>query len=297
MANKKNSVKVIAPASVANVGVGFDSCAFAVSVYNEYTFTRIPEGLRISGCPKEYRNDENMAYMTYKAVFDEVGEAVGGVELDIHSEIPICRGLGSSAAMLVGGATAANAILGDPLDKREILDICMKFEPHPDNISACVYGGFTSSVKIGDDAKVYRSDIDEELSFYALIPDFTGSTEKARAILPEKISISDAVNNISRASILPKGFAEGNREMIAVATDDKIHQPYRRGLIEGYEEVRKTAGECGAYAFFISGAGPTCIAMSDNAGFVDDMYEMLKESGHERKILKLSVEQDGTKVI
>ena len=297
MATKYDSVKVIAPATVANVGVGFDSCAFAVSMYNEYVFTRVRDGISISGCPEEYRNERNMAYVTYKAVFDEAGEDVGGVAIDIKSGIHISRGLGSSAAMLVGGAEAANAMLGEPFDKMKVLDICMRIEPHPDNICACVYGGFTSAVQMGDDTKVYRSDIDDSLRFYALIPDFAVSTDKARAMMPEKIPMADAVHNISRAALLPRAFAEGDREIIAVATDDRLHEQYRRGLIEGFDEVRDAAKECGAYAYFISGAGPTCMAMSDNDGFAAEMRERLEASGHEREIIGLAIERNGTRVV
>lgn len=290
-------IRVKSPATSANIGPGFDVFAFALDMYNEAVFEKIDSGLEILGCPKEFANEDNLAYRAYKSVFDEAGRNMGGVRFIEHNVIPFCRGLGSSAAMIAEGAVAANEMLGRPFGKHELLEVCLRIEPHPDNLAACIYGGFTSAIKVGERHIVRNTKVDGNLSFYAIITSQQVETEASRLVLPDMVSLSDAIFNISRASMVPAAFETGDKELLQVLLDDKLHQPYRKKLIDGYEEVREAALLSGAYAFYISGSGSTCIAMSDEPLFEDRLKNALESAGLEREVIKLKVDNEGTKRI
>lgn len=290
-------INVKAPATSANVGPGFDVFAFALNMFNEASFERIEKGLEISGCHEKYRNETNLAFRAYKAVFDVTGKKMGGLRLTEKNQIPFCRGLGSSAAMISEGAVSANEMLGSPLDKEELLEVCLQIEPHPDNLAACIYGGFTSAVKVNDKHVVKNTNVSDKLDFYAIISDQQVSTDEARLVLPKEITLSDAVFNISRASMLQGAFESGDQSLLSVLLRDRIHEPYRKKLIDEFDVVRSTAYSSGAYAFYISGSGSTCIAMSDEESFVEEMNENLSRLGIKRKVIKLKASNEGTRRI
>ncbi len=293
----KNKVKVVAPATSANVGSGYDACAFALALYNTLTFERTGSGLEITGCPEEHCNEGNMAYKTYKAVFGRAGKDVGGVKIDIETNVPICRGLGSSATLLIAGAVGANELLGRPFEKEDLLDICLEFEPHPDNVCACLWGGFTTAVKTDDSTEVFLSSVSPDLRFFAIIPDYPVSTEEARAIMPKEVALTDAVFDLSRAALLPRVFEAGDRSMVKTVTDDRLHQPYRSRLIKRYDDLREMSYRNGAYAFFISGSGSTCMAMSDGDDFIGKMKKDLESFDFTVEIKELTVDGEGARVV
>lgn len=286
-------IRVKAPATSANVGPGFDVFAFALNMYNEAIFERIETGIEILGCPPDFANEDNLAYKAYKSVFDEAGVRMGGVRFTEYNTIPFCRGLGSSAAMIAEGAVAANEMIGRPFEKHELLELCLKIEPHPDNLAACIYGGFTSAIKLDDRHIIRKTNVNKELNFYAIITSQQVETEASRQVLPKTVSLNDAIFNISRASMIPAAFEAGDKELLKVLLDDRLHQPFRKKLIDDYEEVRSLTLESGAYAFYISGSGSTCIAMSDEPFFKETCMESLKKLGIERKIIELKVDNDG----
>lgn len=290
-------INVKAPATSANVGPGFDVFAFALKIFNEASFEKTEKGLEISGCPMEFQNEDNLAYRAYKAVFDSTGNSMGGLKIVEKNEIPFCRGLGSSAAMISMGAVAANEMLGSILDKQELLEICLQIEPHPDNLAACIYGGFTSAIKVNARHIVRNTEVSEKLDFYAIISDQQVNTEESRLILPKKVSLEDAVFNISRASMVQGAFESGDSELLSLLLHDRIHEPYRKKLIDDYDSVRSIAINSGAYSFYISGSGSTCIAMSDRELFAEDMKEGLRRSGIKREVIKLKASNEGTKRI
>lgn len=293
----KQIINVKAPATSANVGPGFDVFAFALNMFNEASFEMTEKGLEISGCPMEFRNEDNLAYKAYKAVFDSTGYSMGGLKMVEKNKIPFCRGLGSSAAMISLGAVAANEMLGSILDKQELLEICLQIEPHPDNLAACIYGGFTSAVKVDSRHIVRNTEVSEKLDFYAIISDQQVNTEESRLVLPTEVSLEDAVFNISRASMVQGAFESGDSELLSLLLNDRLHEPYRKKLIDDYDSVRSIAINSGAYSFYISGSGSTCIAMSDIESFADDMKRGLSRSGIKREIIKLKASNEGTKRI
>ena len=173
----------------------------------------------------------------------------------------MARGLGSSSACIAAGILGANALLGGPLEEKDILTFATKLEGHPDNVAPALLGGFVVSAY--DEGHVYslKKTIAPGITFAAFIPDFKLLTEKARAALPKMVSHADAVYNLSRAALLATAFCEERYDFLPVAAKDSLHQQYRLPLIEGGEAVFALADGLGALATFISGAGPTILSV------------------------------------
>ena len=173
----------------------------------------------------------------------------------------MARGLGSSSACIVAGILGANALLGGRLTRRQMLTLATAIEGHPDNVAPAMLGGFVTSVY--DEGQVYtvKKDIDEALAFAAFVPDFPLLTANARAALPQMVSHKDAVYNLSRAALATEAFCDGDYELLGVATKDALHQSYRLPLIPGGDELFDFALDLGALAVYISGAGPTIMAV------------------------------------
>lgn len=290
-------VSVRIPATSANLGPGFDSFGCALSLYNMYTFEIIESGLEIFGCPEEFCNADNLSILAYRAAMDAMGLPMDALRLHIHSEIPVCRGLGSSSAMLIAGALAANALHGDRLSKEEILNLCTEIEGHPDNLAPALYGGMTASLMRDGRPIMTRFHLSKKLRFFALVPDFHLSTEKARAILPKQIPFADAVFNISHAALLLRALETADIEMISFALNDRLHQPYRKGLIPGYDAAQAVAKSCGVAAFCISGAGPTCLCITDKDEVGNRLKTELFKVLPNWKVLALKLDTEGAQII
>lgn len=293
-----NKVTVRAPATTANIGPGFDSMGCALALYNYITCEPLMENqLIITGCPKQYQNEENLAVQGYYAVLKRLGLPKEGLALDIKANIPVCRGLGSSAALIAGGAAAANLMHGTPLFADELLQITNEIEGHPDNLAPAIYGGLTASLLENGKPKTIKLPLSPALRWVAAIPDFELSTHLARSVLPKEVSFADAVYNASHAAVLVGAMGSGNRELIATALRDRLHQPYREKLIPEYDKVRAAAEQCGAIAFCISGAGPTLLALTDDKDFAKRYAKACECLEHHWDIMELSVDHEGIKAI
>lgn len=292
---EKVSVRV--PATSANLGPGFDSFGCALSLYNTYTFEMIESGLEITGCPEEFCNEDNLSIVAYRKTVQAMGLPVESLRLHIQSDIPVCRGLGSSSAMLVAGALAANALHDNRFSLEYLLYLCTQIEGHPDNLAPAFYGGMTASLMRNGRPVTARFPLSESLRFIALIPDFQLSTEKARAILPKEIPFADAVYNVSHAALLLRALETADIEMISFALNDRLHQPYRKHLIEGYDEAERIARASGAASFCISGAGPTCLCIADSDEVSTRLQETLPQSLPNWQVLPLRLDTHGAKII
>lgn len=282
------------PGTSANLGPGFDCFGIAWDIYNEIEF--IPGGgsLRISGCPEEFQNEDNLAYQGYMAVMKAAGLSDNGLEIIFkETEVPVSRGLGSSAALITAGAVAANELHNLGYSKDELLSIATPVEGHPDNIAPALFGGFTASAMEGEQAVTAHFGISEKLHFTALIPDFKLSTELSRSVLPKSYSRADAVYNVAHAALVIKALESGDGALLKTAMQDKIHQPYRMALIEGIERVRELAEGCGLTAMCISGAGSTLLCISENADFSEKMSAAMAESFPGWRVRKLLPELQG----
>lgn len=286
------------PASSANLGPGFDCFGIAWQCYNEIEFIPREEGLVISGCAEKYRNEDNLAYKAYHAVMAWAGQRESGLEIRFgRTDIPVSRGMGSSAALIVGGVVAANAIHGLELSGSELLAIATSVEGHPDNIAPALFGGFTVSAMDGIAAVTTHFPISEKLFFTLLIPNFELSTELARSVLPEAVSRQDAIFNISRSALLIKALERGDRQLMRIALEDKLHQPYRTKLIQGFETAEAAAKNLEAMGICISGAGSTLLCIADRPEFSAEMEEALKESLPGWKVLGVKPDLQGVKMI
>ena len=258
-------VKVRIPATTANIGPGFDTFGMAFQFYN---YVRIQEGtgigLTVSGETNGYLTspEHNLAVLSAKKLFKKLGKNFNHLSFLLENNIPITRGLGSSAAAIVGGMLAANAYLQNPLTKEEIFQMAVSLEGHPDNIAPALFGGF--NVSLQDRNRYYQKKTIPAagLKAVAAIPSFPLSTKKTRRSLPRQVSFADAVYNINRASALVLALATGDWPMFSLVLDDKLHQPYRFSLIPGAKEVVNAAKQAGALGAVLSGSGPTILAFT-----------------------------------
>ena len=289
-----NKITVRVPATTANIGPGFDSMGCALALYNYITCEVLPAGnLVITGCPEPYQNEENLAVQGYRAVLSRLGLPNEGLSLNIRAEIPVCRGLGSSAALIAGGAAAANLLHRSPLPPAELLEVTNEIEGHPDNLAPAIYGGLTASLVEDGKPRTVKLPLSPTLRWVAAIPDFELSTHLARAVLPKEVAFVDAVYNASHVAVLVGALGRGDRELIAMALRDRLHQPYREKLIPEYNKVKTAAEQCGAIAFCISGAGPTLLALTDAASFAAQFAEKCKRLEHRWNIMELAVDTEG----
>ncbi|MBU5268655.1 homoserine kinase [Clostridium cochlearium] len=292
-------LEIKVPGTSANFGPGFDSLGVALNIYNKFYVEETEKGLYIEGCEEKYRNDKNLFYVSMKKVFDKFGYNIKGLKIKIESDIPESRGLGSSASCIVGGVMAANGFIGNKLSKEEILEISTEIEGHPDNVAPSIFGGMTVVVK--DENKIYHDkiNIDENINFYALIPDFVLSTKESREVLPKTIDYKDGVFNVGRVALMIASLVSGNHENLKIAFEDRLHQPYRKTLIENYDNVIKKCKKNGALGTFLSGAGPTIMALTDknNEDFMMKINSELSNLNHKWNIRKLSVDHKGAIVI
>lgn len=250
-------IKIRVPATSANLGCGFDTLGCAVSLYATFSFKE-NECFEIKGCPPKYNNENNLVIQAYKKVFEKCHQKVQPVEITIDSNIPVSRGLGSSASCIIGGILGANAILHHPLNKQECLELATQIEGHPDNVAPALYGNLVASFM---DEKIHTTlfTVSKEIKLLAMIPEFEVSTEKARQVLPQSVNFKDAIFNLSRVVCLCKAFECNDREMLKDALKDKLHEPYRKNLIDEYDELKEICKD--ETAFFISGSGSTCMCI------------------------------------
>lgn len=258
-------VRVIVPASTANLGPGFDSLGMALTIYAGVSMkqadrTRVQvfgEGLQ--SLP---RDKTNLVYGVAQKVFDKAGISMPELEIALESDIPLARGLGSSAAAIVGSLVAANELVGGVLTVDELFQMAVVMENHPDNVGAALYGGFVAAAWDGERAEAVRLDPPADLEVLVAIPRFELATKKARGVLPRQVSMEDAVFNVSHSSLLTAALAAGRLDVLRHAMRDRLHQPYRAAMIPGMEEVLRHAPEHGALSAALSGAGPTLLMLA-----------------------------------
>jgi homoserine kinase len=270
-------VEVRVPATSANMGPGFDCLGIALDMYNYIYVEEIEKGLEFIGFEECYKNENNLVYSSMKICFERTGYEPSGLRIEIKSDIPASRGLGSSAACIVGGVMAANELSGAALDKNELLKIATKIEGHPDNVAPALFGGMVISILDKKDIYYDKIKLSQGFKFCALIPDFQLSTKEARAVLPKSIDFSDGVFNTGRACLMIASLASGNKSLLRTACEDRLHQPYRGKLIPDFEKIIGGAYSCGALGAFLSGAGPSIMVILDeeNKEFLSLMEEFL----------------------
>ena len=292
---KKVTIRV--PATTANLGPGFDAFGCALKLHTDVTFEETEEGLEITGCAEEFTGPDNLAYESYCAVLASLSEEVRGVKIHIDSNIPICRGLGSSAALLVAGAMGANALRGNKLSTQGLLNITNAMEGHPDNLAPPFFGGLTASMVDNGLPVCVNFPLHPDWEFLALVPDFDLPTTVARQALPTEYDRNDAVYNIAHGALVLKALELGDEKLLRNAMQDRIHQPYRKKMIPDYEKIESLVRTTGA-AFCLSGAGPTLLCITRNPGLEEKLAKKLDSitTAH-WQMIPLHVEFQGAHVI
>ena len=291
-------VTIRVPATTANLGPGFDAFGCALGLYTDVTFEETEDyGLEITGCDEAYTGPDNLAYVSYCAVLASLSEEVRGVKIHIDAHIPVCRGLGSSAALLVAGAMGANVLRGNKLSTQGLLNITNAMEGHPDNLAPAFYGGLTASMVDNGLPVTVNFPLHPDWEFLALVPDFNLQTSKARAVLPEQVSRADAIYNISHGAMVLKALELGDEKLLRNAMQDRLHQNYRKKLIADYEKIEGLVRTTGA-AFCLSGAGPTLLCITQDPKLEEKLAKKLDSITEAKwEMIPLHVEFQGARVI
>jgi len=297
------NARVDVPASTTNLGPGFDVLGVALKLYNTVEMTVSESGLRIDiegeGADILPRDESNLIYQAAKTVFLHVSKEPPPMTLRSINHIPLARGLGSSAAAVIGGLMAANAISGAGLTRDEILGMAAKLDGHPDNAAASIFGGLVIASANEQHIACMKIIPPKPINVVLVVPDFHLLTSDARAVLPTSVDIQTAVFNISRTSLLVAALATGDFRLLGIAADDKLHQPYRKKLIPGMDDVFQAAKSVDEnVAVALSGAGPSIVAFcpekSDEIG--ESMRQAFRKHDIDSRVMILDIDEEGAKV-
>ena len=246
----KVSVKV--PATIANLGPGFDSFGLALPIYNIITIeeTVLPgSGIEINVI-NEKNNEEseladvptdktNIVYKAIELLYNFIGQVPNELKITIKTQIPVSRGLGSSASVIVGGLIAANELLGHPADEKVLMSIATEIEGHPDNVTPAFVGGMTVASWEDDGSIVYRKlPWNDEWKLMVCVPDYELNTEISRSVLPKEVPLKDAVYNLKKSAMFIDALYNKDEELLKSSLNDRLHQPYREKIVPGLVEIK-----------------------------------------------------------
>lgn len=310
----KISVKV--PATSANIGPGFDCLGMALPIYNTVTIdeTVLPgTGVEINILSDEEdvdnllidhipRDENSVVYKAVELLYNSIGQTPSELKINIQTSIPVTRGLGSSAAVIVGALIAANKLLGNPADESALLSIATEIEGHPDNVTPAVVGGLVMSSLENDGSIIYRKiDWPDEWAITVCIPDVELATEISRSVIPAEVPIQDAVFNLKRMGMFIKAVYDHDSELMKVALTDKLHQPYREKLVPGLKELNEAfKHEDDILGCVLSGAGSSMLIISKQ-NVVDKVHSLTQEVmdnlNVKADIRTLKVEENGATIV
>ena len=289
-------IRISVPATSANLGIGYDTLGMAVSMYSHFTFERA-DALEITGCPEEFRNENNLVYVSFVDALREWGEEPFPVRLDIQTEVPVARGLGSSSTCVVAGIMAAAALTSHTVDRAELVRIAAAVEGHPDNVAPAILGGAVCSfTPEGGLPRCLRYEVSESLRFITVIPPYEVHTSEARKVVPQEVPLSSAVWQMGRIAGMTRGLETGDLDLVAAANDDRLQEPYRRALIPDYDAVRACCLEGGAKTMWISGSGSTLMAVTDDTIVAKFLQVKLRERFPECETHILTCDTEGAQI-
>ncbi len=268
-------VEIKVPATTANLGPGFDCLGMALDLWNTIELELDNEGIQITGEGDDTlsKDENNLIFQSAINLFDAALVPVPRFSLKCHNNIPLGRGLGSSAAAVIGGISAANEICGRPFNSEQIARLAVGIEGHPDNVVPALEGGLRIVIRQGEEILSSPVTISPNIRAVALIPHQTISTKQARTILPTNVSREDAVFNIGRVALLVNSLSTGGIGLLKTATEDRLHQSQREILFPAMRLIFQAAHKAGALGVFLSGSGPTIIALTVERGMTI-AYEM-----------------------
>lgn len=287
----KVSVKV--PATTANLGPGLDCLGLALPLYNTVTIeeTVLPgTGIEINVIANEAltdtfsseqipMNENSIIYKAVELLYNSIGQSPSELKITIHSEIPVARGLGSSASIIVGGLIAANELLGHPADEAALLSIATEVEGHPDNVTPAIVGGLTMASSEEDGSIIYRKlNWPQEWILTLCVPEYELPTVISRSVLPKEVPLEDAVFNTKRMGMFIEAVNTLDIELMKLALKDKLHQPYRMKLVPGLEKIMENLKhEDNVIGCVLSGSGPSILVISLKNN-LDRMKAIVKET-------------------
>lgn len=307
----KFSVKV--PATTANIGPGFDCLGMALPLYNTVTVeeTVMPgTGIEINIIDETNEQDiisiptdeNNIVYKAIELLYNSIGQTPSELKITIKTEIPIARGLGSSASVIIGGLIAANELLGRPADEAALLAIATEIENHPDNLTPALVGGFILSSLEEDGSVVYsKMNWPKDWNITVCIPDYELSTDIARSVLPQEVPMKDAIFNLKHTAMLVQAVNTHDEKLMKIALNDRLHQKYREKLIPGMFEIKEALKhEENVMGVVLSGAGPSVIIISygNNLNKIKEIVsETWLDLNVKSKVLTLNVEENGAFIV
>ena len=301
----RDRVTVRVPATSANLGPGFDALAVALDLSEDVTITRLPTGsrtrVRVTGINTSLLpHDETLlAYRGVVAAYQRMGRTVPALDLELATRIPRSGGLGGSAAAIVAGVVAANALEGSPLSQADELDLVAGIEGHPDNVSAALLGGLVVCVAGRDGLVSTRLPVPDELQAVLCLPEASISTKSARGVIPRTFPIEDAVFNLGRTALIVAAFATRDWSLLRDGMDDRIHQPARGTILAALHPVIAAAIEAGAHGAALSGAGSAMIALA--TGHFDEIAAAMSDAaarhGSPNRTIRLALSDAGARIV
>jgi homoserine kinase len=303
----RSGVRVSVPASSANLGPGFDVLGLALDLLDVFDVWEVGGETRIEvhgeGSESVPTDSSNLFLTTMQTYFALAGYEPAGLVIREHNRIPLARGLGSSAATIVGALLAARAMSGHAMDDDRLLDLAGSLEGHPDNVGVALFGGFRMVAQVEEGRYLARHlEFSDRIGAALFVPELLVSTESAREVLPEQYPRSDVVHNLGRLALLLSAVGDGRLEDLRVATEDRLHQPYRAALVPGFADILAAATGEGAAGVFLSGAGPSVLALHDRAlaglglRIADAMRAAAATFGVEGRRMILDVREQGADV-
>lgn len=310
----KVSVKV--PATTANIGPGFDCLGMALPIYNTITIeeTVLPgTGIEINVIAESAAIDElslehipldenSLVYKAVELLYNSIGQTPSELKINIHSNIPVARGLGSSASVIVGALIAANELLGKPADEVALLSIACEIEGHPDNITPAIVGGLVLSSQEDDGSVIYRKlNWPTEWAITVCVPDFELSTDIARSVLPKEVPMKVAIFNAQRLGMFVQAVNTKDAELMKLALKDRLHQPYRMKLVPGLDKIMDNLRHIDSVlGCVLSGAGSSILVISEKND-LDKIRGIVKDTWTDQNIKSdiktLNIEQTGAQIV
>ncbi len=289
------------PGSSANLGPGFDALGVALQVYLECRFAIGSKlSIRVKGrdaaliSPRE----DNLIWQTALSIAERVHKQLPPISLEIINDIPVGKGVGSSAAALTAGVVIAEKLLDLRWKPARILDEAARLEGHPDNVAACVLGSIVASaVEAGGITRAVRLEMPDGFELAVVIPNYALPTKESRAVLPECYSRADATFNVQRAALLIAALATGDAAAFPTALEDRLHQPFRSQLVPGLSEILKLRAP-GLLGCALSGAGPGVLVFYQTGH--DEVCDLVRQvfamNGCTTEILAAGVSRQGYRI-
>ncbi|HXF84790.1 MAG TPA: homoserine kinase [Anaerolineales bacterium] len=293
----KMKIRVKVPATTANLGPGFDALGLALDLWNETLITPANDfavHVEGEGAGKLPSGRNNLIVRSAHRLAERAGQSLPPFRAECVNRIPLTSGMGSSSAAVLTGLLVGNVLLGNPFSQDEILNLACEIEGHPDNVASALLGGLVVSVMENGRVMARQIPVSAEIQITIALPNFYLPTKRARAALPKKVSMKNAVHNISRAILVTEALRTGDLDWLERAMDDKLHQPYRLKLIPGAASAMKAAREAGAKGVALSGAGPSVIAFSKTETRIgESMKRAFEKVGLETRLFHLKVSSRG----